>query len=325
MNRHGILVIGLAAAAIAIVSGLILIPRLSAHPVLSGYIEGEPLYLASPVPGTVKAMDVVRGQEVAAGQRLFVVDPAAPLALREQAAAQLAQAKAQAQDARKGQRPVELAALDANIAGAEARARDAEGMLRRVSELESKGFESKAALDDARANALATDAASRAARRLRDAAALGARADQVVVAMARIAEAQAGLTGASARLADVAPMAPGAARIEDVFFQKGEWAPANQPILSLLPDDRIKVRFFVPEGRLADYRLGSVVRFTCDGCANGLTAKVNYISPRPEFTPPVIYSRESRDRLVYLIEAQPSQRLNPGQPVDVQPLGIPSK
>ena len=297
MNRHGILVIGLAAAAIAIVSGLILIPRLSAHPVLSGYIEGEPLYLASPVPGTVKAMDVVRGQEVAAGQRLFVVDPAAPLALREQAAAQLAQAKAQAQ----------------------------EGMLRRVSELESKGFESKAALDDARANALATEAASRAARRLRDAAALGARADQVVVAMARIAEAQAGLTGASARLADVAPMAPGAARIEDVFFQKGEWAPANQPILSLLPDDRIKVRFFVPEGRLADYRLGSVVRFTCDGCANGLTAKVNYISPRPEFTPPVIYSRESRDRLVYLIEAQPSQRLNPGQPVDVQPLGIPSK
>jgi HlyD family secretion protein len=135
-----------------------------------------------------------------------------------------------------------------------------------------------------------------------------------------VRQAQAGLTGASARLSDVAPTAPSAARVEDVFFQQGEWAPANQPILSLLPDVRIKVRFFVPEAALSAYRVGGVVRFACDGCARGLTAKIAYISPRPEFTPPVIYSREARDRLVYLVEAQPSRRLNPGQPVDVEPL-----
>ncbi|MDB5443660.1 MAG: secretion protein HlyD family, partial [Phenylobacterium sp.] len=108
--------------------------------------------------------------------------------------------------------------------------------------------------------------------------------------------------------------------VEDVFFQQGEWAPANQPILSLLPDSRIKVRFFEPEAQLSAYRVGGVVHFGCDGCAKGLTAKIAYIAPRPEFTPPVIYSREARDRLVYLVEAQPSVRLNPGQPVDVEPL-----
>jgi HlyD family secretion protein len=135
-----------------------------------------------------------------------------------------------------------------------------------------------------------------------------------------VSEAQAGLSGAAARLSDVAPLAPSAARVEDVFFQQGEWAPANQPILSLLPDERIKVRFFVPERSLSAYRVGRTVSFGCDGCAKGLTARIAYVSPRPEFTPPVIYSREARDRLVYLIEARPSARLNPGQPVDVEPL-----
>ncbi|MCR5874675.1 hypothetical protein LRS10_11155 [Phenylobacterium sp. J426] len=80
------------------------------------------------------------------------------------------------------------------------------------------------------------------------------------------------------------------------------------------------MRFFVPERELSAYRVGRTVRFACDGCAKGLSARIAYVSPRPEFTPPVIYSREARDRLVYLVEAQPNVRLNPGQPVDVEPL-----
>jgi HlyD family secretion protein len=320
MTRQKILIAGLLAAALAIVGVLFLAPRLSRPEVLTGYVEGEPLYLAAPVAGTVTSMSVVRGQRVAAGASLFVVDPQQTVSARDQAAAQVMAAQAQAVDARKGQRPTELAVLDANIAAAEAKARDAEAALRRVSILAGKGFESKAALDDARANAQFAAAAAAAARKQRDAAALGSRADQIRAADARVTEAQAGLAGADARLIDVAPTAPQAARVEDVFFQQGEWAPANQPILSLLPDARIKLRFFVPERSLAAYPIGAVVHFACDGCAKGLTAKVNYVAPRPEFTPPVIYSRDARDRLVYLVEAQPSALLNPGQPVDVEPL-----
>lgn len=320
MTRQKILIAGLLAAALAIVGVLSLAPRLSRPEVLTGYVEGEPLYLAAPVAGTVTSMSVVRGQRVAAGAHLFVVDPQQTVSARDQAAAQVMAAQAQAVDARKGQRPTELAVLDANIAAAEAKARDAEAALRRVSILAGKGFESKAALDDAQANAQFAAAAVTAARKQRDAAALGSRADQIRAADARVTEAQAGLAGADARLFDVAPTAPQAARVEDVFFQQGEWAPANQPILSLLPDARIKLRFFVPERSLAAYSIGAVVRFACDGCAKGLTAKVNYVAPRPEFTPPVIYSRGARDRLVYLVEAQPSALLNPGQPVDVEPL-----
>ena len=227
---------------------------------------------------------------------------------------------AQAQDARKGQRPVELAVYEANIAAAEASARDAHADLRRVEPLVRQGWYAPARLDDAKAAAEAADAHVRAARTQRDAAALGSREDQVRAADARVSQAQAAVSGAVARLSDVAPAAPGRARVEDVFYHPGEWAPANQPILSLLPDERIKVRFFVPELALSAYRVGRTVRFACDGCAKGLTATIEFVAPRPEFTSPVIYSREARDRLVYLVEARPTARLNPGQPVDVEPL-----
>ena len=159
-------------------------------------------------------------------------------------------------------------------------------------------------------------------RRQRDAATLGAREDQIRAADSRVAQAQAGLGAADARLSDIAPRAPGPARVEDVFFQKGEWAVANQPILALLPDDRIMLRFFVPEKAISAYGPGRTVRFACDGCAAGLTAQITYVSPRPEFTPPVIYSREARQRLVFLVEARPDPGppLAPGQPVDIVPL-----
>jgi HlyD family secretion protein len=321
--RQRLLIVVLLLAAVALVATLVLVPRLHRPQVLSGYVEGEPLYLASPIAGAVAQMSVQRGDRVAAGQKLYVIDPRQVVAQKNQAEAQVATASAQALDARKGVRPVELAVYDANVAAAEARARDSAAALRRVRILAQKGIYAPARLDDAKADYDAAAAQVVAARRQRDAATLGSRIDQIRAADSRVAEAQAGLSAATARMTDIAPQAPGAARVEDVFFQQGEWAAANQPILSLLPDDRIKVRFFVPEKALYAYAPGKTVRFTCDGCAAGLTAKITYISPRPEFTPPVIYSREARDRLVYLVEARPSARLNPGIPVDVVPLGDP--
>jgi HlyD family secretion protein len=69
------------------------------------------------------------------------------------------------------------------------------------------------------------------------------------------------------------------------------------------------------------YQIGSRVEVSCDGCPAGVTARVSFIADEPEFTPPVIYSVESRQKLVYLIEARPeagSVVLQPGQIVDVR-------
>jgi HlyD family secretion protein len=320
MNPQRLLVAGLVLTAVAILATLAILPSVGRGKVLSGYVEGESLYLAAPVSGTVTKVTVARGDRVTAGQALFVVDPRQLAAQRDQAAAEVASAQAEAQDVRKGQRPVELAILEANAAAAEARARDAAAILRRTEPLVRKGIYAPARLDDARAAAQAAQSEVVAAKRQRDAAALGARDDQVRAADSRVHEAQAVLAAASARAGDAAPTAPKAGRIEEVFFQTGEWAAANQPVVALLPDDRVKLRFFVPEAAVSAYRPGGVVAFACDGCAAGLKARITYVSPRPEFTPPVIYSREARDRLVYLVEAKPGVLLNPGQPVDVTPL-----
>ena len=307
-------------ASASLIAVIVLAPRFRPVHTLSGYVEGEALFYAAPVAGTVKALNFDRGAEVPAGATLFVVDPEQPRSQRDQAAAELAAAEAQAQDARKGQRPVELAVFEANVTAAEAQARNANIELRRTEQLVQAGVNSRAQLDTARATAGTANAQLAAARRQRDAAGLGSRADQIRAADARVIQAKAALAGAEARLGDIAPKAVSAARVEDVFFRPGEWVAANQPILSLLPDDRVRLRFFAPQKTLSAYRVGKTVRFSCDGCRKGLTARVTFISPRPEFTPPVIYSRDSRDRLVYLVEALPSVRLNPGQPVDVEPL-----
>ncbi len=290
---------------------------------LSGYVEGEPLYPAAPLPGRLVEIAVKRGDTVHAGQVLFTVDPAQGKARVGQALADLAAAKALAADARKGQRPVELGVFEAQVTAASAQLKEAQQALDRVRPLVEAGALPKAQLDAAIAARDTAHAQLNAAQKSLQAAQLGGRSDQIAAADERVRQAEAAVRGAEALLADQSQTAPAAGRVEEVFFQLGEWTPANQPVLSLIPDDRVRIRFFAPEREVAHYTVGRQVSFGCDGCPAGLTAEIVYVSPRPEFTPPVIYSRESRDRMQFLIEATPigDAKLTPGLPVDVMPLG----
>ncbi|MFT3722266.1 MAG: HlyD family efflux transporter periplasmic adaptor subunit [Hyphomonadaceae bacterium] len=294
----------------------------SDHGVLSGYVEGEPLYPASPVAGRLTELNVQRGDTIAAGAGFFAIDPAQSEAARDQAAAETHAAKALAADAKRGQRPAELGVIEAQLAAARAQLNEAELTLKRVKPLTEAGAASRAQLDSAEAARSTAQANVKAIEKQLQAAKLGAREDQARAAQDRVRQAEAALTAAQARLTDIAPSAPGAGRVEDVFYQLGEWVPANQPVLSFIPDDRVRLRFFAPQDGINRYAIGSEITFTCDGCAKDLKAKVTYVSPRPEFTPPVIYSRELRERMVFLVEALPvsSKGLTPGQPVDVIPL-----
>ncbi|MDP3740512.1 MAG: HlyD family efflux transporter periplasmic adaptor subunit [Hyphomonadaceae bacterium] len=290
---------------------------------LSGYIEGEPLYPASPLAGRLVRIDVQRGDSVEAGKVLFQVDPAQGEAARDEAVAGAEAARALAADARRGGRPAELGVFEAQVAAARAVLNEAETSLKRVRPLAEVGAASRAQLDQAVAARDTARANVRALEKQLQVAKLGQREDQRQAADERVRQAQAQLSAAESRLADLSPVAPSAGRIEDVFFQPGEWVPANQPVLAMLPSDRVRLRFFVPQTEAAKYAVGTDVKFSCDGCAEGLTAKVSYVSPRPEFTPPVIYSREARDRMVFLVEAMPAsaEGLVPGLPIDVARVG----
>lgn len=323
MKPQAILVAALLVGAAGLTAFLVLSPPHSNSTMLSGYVEGEPLYPATPLPGRLVEIAVKRGDTVKAGQLLFTVDPTQGEARLSQALADLAAAQALASDARKGQRPAELGVFEAEVSAAQAQLTESQKALDRARPLVEAGAMPKAQLDAAIASRDTAKGQVNAAQKRLQAARLGGRQDQVTAADQRIRQAEAAAEAARAQLADQSQSAPSAGRIEDVFFQQGEWTPASQPVLSLIPEDRVRIRFFAPEQQVANYAVGREVGFSCDACAPGLKARITYISPRPEFTPPIIYSRESRDRMVFLVEATPvgDTRLVPGLPIDVAPLG----
>ncbi len=314
-------VIALAVAAAAGAAVWMFWPKGRGH-TLSGYIEGDLLYLSAPVSGAVTDLRVEKGQRVAAGAPLFQIDPRAAAAQKSEAQSALVVSEAQVNDAMKGERAQELAVIEAQRREAAARLTQAKNDFERVRILTAKGWYAQARLDQARAAYQSVEAQVTEQTKRLDAAGLGQRPDQIAAARARATQAAGSMAEADTRLSQLAPAAPKDARVQDVFFQRGEWAPANQPVVALLPDDRVKLRFFVPETEVARYRPGRTVRFTCDGCASGLSARIVYVSPTAEFTPPVIYSRESRAKLVFLVEALPEKpgTLAPGLPADVERL-----
>lgn len=281
---------------------------------LSGYIEGENLFLSSPIAGTVGSITAVEGTRVGGGQQLFTIDPATLSAQGEQAQANVAAAQTQIAAAEATARQSQ-----AEVAAAAAEAERARSDLARLESVRRDDAAAVAGKDLDAARAALREANARVASAQRTA---DSRRAQVAAARAQAAGAQGGRREVQIQVNQLSPIAPAAARVEKVFYQPGEWVSANQPIVSLLPDNKVKVRFYVPEQEIARYRPGRSVRFSCDGCGSGLTATIRYVSPRPEFTPPIIYSRDSRDRLVFMVEAYPKRPadLQPGLPVDVEPL-----
>lgn len=313
MNRGRIIVVLVVLLAAAIATWLIY-GRTPRERFLSGYIEGQNLYLAAPVAGTVASISAVEGTRVAAGQTLFTIDPATLSAQGEQARASVTAARTQIASAEASARQA-----DAEAAAASATAERARRDLARLLSVKADDAAAVANkdMDAARAALREADARVAAARRTAD-----SRRAQITAARAQAEEAQGGQREVQIRVNQLAPAAPSDARVEDVYFQPGEWVSANQAVVNLLPDNKVKVRFFVPEQEVARYKPGRDVRFACDACGGRLTATIRYVSARPEFTPPIIYSRDSRDRLVFMVEAYPKRprNLQPGLPVDVEPL-----
>ena len=137
------------------------------------------------------------------------------------------------------------------------------------------------------------------------------------VSALRVAEAR--VNTSQTRLARRSGLAPVSGIVQQIYFREGEMVPAQRPVLSIMPPGNMKVRFFVPEPELPKLAIGDEVRVTCDNCANDLTAKIYFLATQAEYTPPVIYSLDERNKLVYLVQARPSRpdSLRVGQPVSV--------
>ena len=290
--------------------------------VYHGYVEGEYVRVATSFAGTLEQLDVQRGTQVVRGDALFALENENEAAARREAEERLRNAEAQLANLQKGRRPTEIESVRAQIEQADAALKLSRAQLRRTEQLVAQNFLAKERLDEARSAVERDRARVEQLRADLATARLAAREDEIKAARAAVAAARATLEQADWRLKQKSATAPVSGLVADTLFVKGEWVPAGAPVITLLPPPNIKVRFFVPEPQLASMKPGTKLDVSFDGSSNAYTASISYVSTQAEFTPPVIYSRETRSKLIYMVEATfapaDARNLRPGQPVDVR-------
>jgi HlyD family secretion protein len=291
-------------------------------PSLQGYVEGEYVRVAAPFAGTLVSLDAQRGTQVEPGAALFALEAESEDTARREAQERARKAAAMVEDLRKGKRPTEIESSRAQLAQAEVAARLSEREWQRQLDLVSKGFVSQSRADEAKA---ARDNDRNKVVQVQNELATvqsGARPDEIRAAEAEAAAAREALAQADWRLRQKTVTATVAGMVSDTLFTKGEFVPAGSPVVSLLPAANVKVRFFVPEAKLGAVKVGQKVSLACDGCAGAIEATISFIASQAEYTPPVIYSKDNRAKMVFLVEARPAPqdavKLHPGQPVDVK-------
>jgi HlyD family secretion protein len=319
-NRLGRMPLGLGGVIITLclLSGC---DRKTDHEV-QGYVEGEFVYIASPLAGSLETLHARRGAQVAAGDPLFVLDDTQEKAATDEAQSRLVQARASLEDLKKGKRPPEIESLRAQLGQAQAALALSEKDLSRQEELSRSGASTPQDLDRARS---AHDQNRQRVVQLQadlQTAQLGARTDQIAAAEANVRALEAALAAAQWALSQKRQTALQAGLVFDTMYRQGEWVPAGRPVVALLPPQNIKVRAFVPETQVQALHPGDRVQVVVDGLPGPVAGRISFISPHAEYTPPVIYSRENRGKLVFMIEVtfdpQVAATLHPGQPVDVR-------
>lgn len=299
------------------------LPEASGSKTYLGSVEAKFILVGALSAGRLTEVKAIKGAKVAKGEPLFRLDSNVAKTVIVQADAAVKTAKANLADLEAGKRPEELAVFDKQEEEARASLVLAQTDYRRAVQLKDRGVSADAQFDASRAAVESATAKLSQIVANRRVAELPARDTAIAVAQSRVDEAQAVLDNAKAQLADRDVASPVDATVDDVFFDAGEVVGQGQPVVSLLTPDALVLRFFVPEGDLPKLGVGKEISFSCDHCPSGLMASITRIFNQPEFTPPVIYSVDTRSKLVFQVEAKPdaaAMTLRPGQPISVEPL-----
>lgn len=290
-----------------------------AAPQWNGYVEASYVYVSAAAPGIVSRLEVAEGAAVAKGDVLFTLNEDQHRALVAAAEARVAAAEANLQNLTTGSREDEVEVVRASLQKAHADLSLARETSARSGKLFAEGIVTQARYDQDRAMLASAEAAVKQLQAQLKVAELPARDAQQWQAEANLAAVRAEAEKARADLADRTVTAPTAGRVERLYFSEGEMAGVGVPVAALLPPGGYKVKFYVGEAERASLAPGETVAVSCDGCAEGLTASITWFASDPQFTPPVIYSRDERQRLTFLVEATLAEGagLLPGQPVTV--------
>ncbi|NCX93732.1 MAG: HlyD family efflux transporter periplasmic adaptor subunit [Gammaproteobacteria bacterium] len=286
-----------------------------------GYVDADYLYVSSYVAGKLESLRVNRGDSVKAGQLLYTLEQDPEADDLASAIANTEEAQAKLSDLLTGERPSELATIQAQIEQAEAQLEFDHRQLVRSQYLVKTNNLEQAQLDQDLENEKVSLGKINELKNTLMTANLPARVQQIEAARSALNSAYGALARAQWMLSQTETKAPVSGLVFDVYHWPGEEIGVQIPVLSILDPTRTKVVFFVPEAKLASLKIGQTVSVSCEGCQSVGHPVIRYISPQAEYTPPVIYSREQSSKLVYRIEAyfeaKTAFNWHPGQPVTV--------
>ena len=284
-----------------------------------GYVEARLAYISSPVAGQLIHLNVQRGEPVKKGQLLYSLMPEPEHDAWQAARASLAAAKAKLKDLEKGEREPKLKALQAQIKQTAAQLTYANEMLVRNRKLFVHGNIQQQVYDQALENSEVAKWKIVELTANLQAAKLPGRIDQLEIAKQDIEKALANMHQAKWLFDQKKVKSIDTGHVFDTYYRVGEQVANRQPVLSILVPSQIKIIFFVPETALSNIHLNQAISIHCDGCMHTIAGHISFISPSAQYTPPVIYSREARSKLVYRVEARfaKTDKLHPGQPVDI--------
>lgn len=285
-----------------------------------GYVEGEFVRVASPGAGSLVSLPIKPGMNISLGAPLFALERENEMAARDEALHRYEQATFALENIKVGKRPEEIEVITNTLIQAEADQKFARLFLERQKKLIETKATSLESLDRARSNYNRGKARIAELKAQLKVARLPAREMEIKAAQKEKEAAYALLRQAQWRLDQKSVPSPVTGFVFDTLYVPGEWVPAGSPVAVILPPENIKVRFFVSGDKLGELKLGQPATIYCDGQKKGIPARLSYISPTAEYTPPVLYSRDWRLKLSYMVEARPLESLeslHPGQPVDV--------
>lgn len=287
---------------------------------VQGYIDGEYVYVSPYISGQIIQLSVQRGDVVTTGQPLFTLQPQPQLAQMQAAQAAELEAEANLKNLETGARPSELATIEAQIKQAQAQLAYANKQEQRDRTLVTTNSIAEEALDKAVENAKTAQGLLEQYHSTLETAKLPARDQELIAADQALKQAVSELAQAQWIYQQTQVNAPVSGQIFDIYHWAGEQAVAMQPVLVMLPPDKIKAIFFVPEPLLSQIHIGETVSISCNSCKTSVAATIRFISPTAEYTPPVIYSRSAQTKLVYRVEAYFNQNpmaWHPGQPISI--------
>ncbi len=284
-----------------------------------GYVETEWRYIAAPGSGWLRNRPVLEGDSIEVGDPLFELDSDLEIVALREATSRINQATFEAENLDTGARPAEIDVLKARLAEANARVTRAKAERDRVLPLVKRGLEPDSRRDQVIADYDVAVAARNVAQENIKVAELAARTARRRAAAAGIQTSETQRESAEVSLSRRAVTATFGGTVTEVFHYPGEFVTTGTPVLAIAPPDSLKVRFYVTQRELTDFALGKKITARADGLPASVEATVSYISTTAEFTPPVIYSKGAREKLVFMIEARlpANSGLLPGLPVDV--------